>query len=163
MRSFVNGGVTAGIELPSITNVSFFSRIDPNWDVMGDVQFTQLVDVQGTGVRPHRPGRCHAATPENFKDVVACLRRRELYLDHAWKFRGGLAWDQSPVNDTDRTPRLPDADRFWLSVGAQYTYAPQPGNSTSASPTSGAECPTSQNAGDTAAIWAYLGKLRQRA
>jgi long-chain fatty acid transport protein len=37
-------------------------------------------------------------------------------------FRGGLAWDQTPVNTTDRTPRLPDEDRVWLSFGAQYKW-----------------------------------------
>ena len=32
----------------------------------------------------------------------------------------GLAYDQTPVNDTDRTARLPDNNRLWLSVGGQY-------------------------------------------
>ncbi len=26
------------------------------------------------------------------------------------------------MRDAERTPRLPDADRFWLATGAQYTY-----------------------------------------
>ena len=36
-----------------------------------------------------------------------------------WKFRGGVAYDKTPTNDTDRTPRLPDQDRTWLALGAQ--------------------------------------------
>ena len=32
----------------------------------------------------------------------------------------GFAFDQTPVNDTDRTARLPDNNRLWLSVGGQY-------------------------------------------
>jgi long-chain fatty acid transport protein len=39
-------------------------------------------------------------------------------------FRGGLAFDQSPVRDAQRTPRLPDEDRTWVSVGAQYKVSP---------------------------------------
>lgn len=31
--------------------------------------------------------------------------------------RTGLAYDQSPVNDRYRTPRIPDADRTWWSLG----------------------------------------------
>ncbi|HZQ60475.1 MAG TPA: outer membrane protein transport protein, partial [Casimicrobiaceae bacterium] len=42
-----------------------------------------------------------------------------------WMLRGGIAFDQSPVNDTDRTPRLPDSDRTWFSIGAQYKASPQ--------------------------------------
>jgi long-chain fatty acid transport protein len=39
-------------------------------------------------------------------------------------FRAGVAYDQSPVRDEFRTPRLPDSDRTWLSVGAQYKWSP---------------------------------------
>ncbi len=31
-----------------------------------------------------------------------------------------MAFDQSPVPPADRLPRLPDADRTWLELGAQY-------------------------------------------
>ena len=34
--------------------------------------------------------------------------------------RGGAAYELSPVPDSTRTPRLPDNDRIWLSVGAGY-------------------------------------------
>ena len=37
--------------------------------------------------------------------------------------RAGLAWDQTPVNETDLSARLPDGDRTWLSVGARYKYS----------------------------------------
>ena len=40
-------------------------------------------------------------------------------------FRAGLAYDQSPVRDAQRTPRLPDNDRTWLAIGAQYRASPQ--------------------------------------
>jgi long-chain fatty acid transport protein len=36
-----------------------------------------------------------------------------------------LAYDQSPVtNASDRTPRLPDADRTWYAVGAGWKASP---------------------------------------
>lgn len=36
-------------------------------------------------------------------------------------FRLGGAWDQSPNNGADRrTIRIPDSDRWWMSVGASY-------------------------------------------
>ena len=44
-------------------------------------------------------------------------------VNDRWMVRGGLAFDQSPVNDVDRTPRLPDSDRTWLSIGAQYKHS----------------------------------------
>ncbi len=36
-------------------------------------------------------------------------------------FRLGAAWDQSPTNGAERrTIRIPDSDRWWMSVGASY-------------------------------------------
>ena len=38
----------------------------------------------------------------------------------AWTWRFGVAYDQSPVQDADRTPRVPDEDRTWLAIGVQH-------------------------------------------
>jgi long-chain fatty acid transport protein len=35
-------------------------------------------------------------------------------------FRGGVAYDQTPTNDTDRTPGLPDNNRTWLAFGVHF-------------------------------------------
>ncbi|MDH3377559.1 MAG: outer membrane protein transport protein, partial [Gammaproteobacteria bacterium] len=38
-----------------------------------------------------------------------------------WTWRFGLARDESPVPDAQhRTPRVPDSDRDWFTVGASY-------------------------------------------
>ena len=36
------------------------------------------------------------------------------------KLRAGIAYEKSPITDGVRTPRLPDNDRMWYSVGASY-------------------------------------------
>jgi long-chain fatty acid transport protein len=117
-----NSGITAAIELPSITNVSFFSRLNDRWDLMGDVQFTewstieQLKFVRTTGAVLNN-------TPENFKDAWRYSLGANYHHDDKWTFRGGFAYDQTPVNATDLTPRLPDGNRTWVTIGAQYKYS----------------------------------------
>ena len=49
-------------------------------------------------------------------------------LEHKYSdqltLRGGLAYEISPIQTAEgRTVRVPDADRFWLSVGASYKYS----------------------------------------
>jgi long-chain fatty acid transport protein len=116
-----NGGVTADIKLPDIANLSVFHRLNERWDVMGDVQFTrwsvfkQLEFVRTTGA-------ILATTPENFDDAWRFSVGATYRWNDAWSFRGGLAYDQSPVNTADRTARLPDSDRVWIAVGAQYRF-----------------------------------------
>jgi long-chain fatty acid transport protein len=116
-----SGGVTSSIKVPSTTNVSFFSRINPQWEVMADVQFTNWSTIEYLTFT-RTTGTVLNSTYENFKDVWRVSGGVNYYLDDKWKLRGGMAWDQSPVQDAERTPRLPDADRFWLAAGAQYTY-----------------------------------------
>jgi long-chain fatty acid transport protein len=40
-----------------------------------------------------------------------------------WTLRAGFEYDESPVDAKDRTPRVPDADRYWFTVGASYEYS----------------------------------------
>ena len=35
--------------------------------------------------------------------------------------RTGLTWDQSPTNNTDRSPRIPTGDRTIFSIGAGWS------------------------------------------
>jgi long-chain fatty acid transport protein len=36
--------------------------------------------------------------------------------------RGGVGFEQSPIDDRVRATRLPDNDRVWLSAGATYQW-----------------------------------------
>jgi len=47
----------------------------------------------------------------------------DYYYDNNWTLRMGGGWDESPTHKPERrTFRIPDNDRWWLSVGASYTY-----------------------------------------
>jgi len=46
----------------------------------------------------------------------------EYHWTPTWTFRGGIAYDQTPTIGL-RDPRIPDADRVWLNVGASYTVS----------------------------------------
>ena len=144
-----SGGVTSDIKLPSITNVSFYSRVNPKWEVMADVQFTDWSTIKDlTFVRT--TGSVLQSTPENFKDAWRVSAGASYFLDDRWKIRGGIAYDQSPVNDEDRTPRLPDEDRFWLAGGVQYAFNRQLKLDLGASYIWISSASSSQNAGNTA-------------
>jgi long-chain fatty acid transport protein len=41
-------------------------------------------------------------------------------VSHRWVLRGGLAYDQTPTRNFSRDPRIPDAARRWVSLGAGY-------------------------------------------
>jgi long-chain fatty acid transport protein len=116
-----NGGVTADIKFPSIANASVFYRLNDKWDLMGDLQWTHWNVIKNlTFVRT--TGAVLASTPENFRNTWRYSAGVNYHYDDQWLFRGGYAYDQTPVNTTDRTPRLPDNNRNWFTVGAQYKW-----------------------------------------
>jgi long-chain fatty acid transport protein len=122
-RALFDGDVHASIKLPEIVNVSFFHRLNDRWDVMADVQWTGWSSFKElTFTRSE--GALLATTPENFDDVWRVSVGANYRVNERLMLRGGIAFDQSPVNDTDRTPRLPDSDRTWLSFGGQYKFSP---------------------------------------
>ena len=119
-----NGDVKLSLKLPDTANVSIFRQIDSKWDVMADVQYTGWSTVQNLTI-VRSTGAVLSTTPENFRDTWRASIGANYHYSDQWMFRGGLAFDQSPVRDAQRTPRLPDNDRTWISFGAQYKFSPQ--------------------------------------
>src|SRR5206468_10682582 len=117
-----NGDVTLDVKMPETANVSIFHQFDNKWDLMADLQYTgwssiqQLQVVRSTGV-------VLSTTPENFRNTWRVSAGANYRYSDKWILRGGVAWDQTPVRDEERTPRLPDEDRTWLALGAQYKYS----------------------------------------
>jgi long-chain fatty acid transport protein len=116
-----NGGVTADIKFPSISNASVFYSLNDKWDLMGDIQYTHWSVIKNlTFVRT--TGAVLSSTPENFRNTWRYSVGTNYHYDNQWTLRAGYAYDQTPVNSTNLTPRLPDNNRNWLTIGAQYKW-----------------------------------------
>src|SRR5262249_49317700 len=118
-----NGDVSLKLKMPDTANVSIFHQFDNKWDLMADLQYTGWSSIQQLQV-VRSTGAVLSTTPENFRNTWRGSVGANYRYDNNWTLRGGVAYDQSPVNDTDRTPRLPDSDRTWLAFGAQYKISP---------------------------------------
>ena len=119
-----NGNVKLSLKVPDTANVSIFRQIDSKWDVMADLQYTGWSTVQNLTI-VRSTGAVLSTTPENFRDTWRASIGANYHYSDQWMFRGGLAFDQSPIRDAQRTPRLPDNDRTWIAFGAQYKFSPQ--------------------------------------
>ena len=116
--------VTAEVTLPAIANLTWVGRIASQWGLMADLQWTEWSTIQNLRfVRTN--GTVLQDTPENFKDSWKVAVGATFRPGGPWLLRGGAAWDQTPVRDAYRTPRLPDADRLWLTFGGQYAFDPK--------------------------------------
>lgn len=119
-KALYDTGISAEVKLPPIVNLSYFGKLSDRWDLLADAQWTGWSTIETlTFVRTD--GTTLQSTPENFKDAWKVAVGANYRYSDALMFRGGLAIDQSPVRTEYRTPRLPDADRTWLSAGLRYT------------------------------------------
>jgi long-chain fatty acid transport protein len=128
-----NENVHAHLRVPENVSLSIFSAVTPQWEVMADITWTRwsriksivpICDGISFGVCPVAGNALVGATlPTNWKDTWRFSVGANYRYSPIWKFRFGLAYDPTPTNNTDRTARLPDEDRFWVALGAQYTLS----------------------------------------
>jgi long-chain fatty acid transport protein len=115
----INTPVSLDIKMPDSASVALSQKLGSNWTLLADVTWTGWSKIKDlTIVREN--GTVLSSTPENFKNTYRYGLGATYRHSDAWSFKMGVAFDQTPVNDTDRTPRLPDQDRTWLSFGAKY-------------------------------------------
>ena len=64
-------------------------------------------------------------TQENWNNSVMVSVGADWRVAQQWTLRAGLAYDQTPVDNSFRTPRIPDNNRYWLSLGATWKPIPK--------------------------------------
>jgi long-chain fatty acid transport protein len=124
---FANGSVSAKLTTPDSASASIFHQINRQWDVMADLTWTHWSVFQDqTIIRTSGAlaGRTLSSVPENWDNTIRASLGANFRYNNALKLRAGFAYDQSPVSLEFRTPRTPNTDRFWLSVGANYRFTP---------------------------------------
>lgn len=128
--SIVGGGTfPAGlaIDLPATAEFSIYQEINDKWAVHGDILWTQwssfesLDPTVSTGFAPQDAAiNAGLSTPQNWNNTFRYSIGTTYTHNSQWTFRGGIAYDESPVEDAFRTLRIPDGDRVSLSLGASY-------------------------------------------
>lgn len=120
-----NGTASAKLTTPDSANIGLYHRMNDEVALMADVAWTNWSQFKRlTVVRSNNA--VASDKEENWQDawffsVGATYTPASL---PSWRFNGGLAYDQSPVRDEFRTPRVPDNDRTWVSLGAAYSPTP---------------------------------------
>lgn len=112
--------ITADLETPDTLSLSYFQALNDKWDVMADISRTGWSSFQELRIKVASSGATLQVTPENWSDTWRYSVGANYHYDEKWLARLGVAFDQAPVSDVDRTARIPDNDRTWLALGGQY-------------------------------------------
>jgi long-chain fatty acid transport protein len=126
-----NGSIKADIKLPDMFSIALSQQLGRQWQIIADYTWTgwdsiqDLTIVRTSSTAGGAAGSVLTSEPLNFKNSWRAGVGVNYQLNNEWKLRFGYAYDKTPVQDTFRSPRLPDESRNWLAVGAQWQFSKQ--------------------------------------
>jgi long-chain fatty acid transport protein len=131
LAALQKAGLTSGkgqadLPLPATASLGFDWKATPTFSLQGEVAQTswskfKTLDVKFTSNTA--PQVTDSITDESWHDTTFISLGGTWKLNQDWTVRTGIAFDKSAVDDNHRTPRIPDNDRKWASLGCSYTFS----------------------------------------
>jgi long-chain fatty acid transport protein len=115
---FAPGAVETDIDLPETVSVAAAYQGD-RVEVLADWTWTGWNTIESLPIK-RADGSMLSEAPLRFEDTWRIGLGVNYAVAERWMLRLGTAFDRAPVQDTFRTPRLPDQDRTWAAAGFQY-------------------------------------------
>jgi len=120
------------ITTPESADLSVTQDLNDAWKLYAGATWTRWsrlkdITVQNEGVTASAggllaPGALGSIKEEqNWHDTWAYAIGTSYQLNKQWVLRTGLTFDQSPANNTNRSPRIPTGDRTIFSLGAGWS------------------------------------------
>lgn len=121
----LSADASTSVKLPDTAILSIAHQLNARWLLLGDISWTgwssiQSLDIQNSG----NPAVPSDSLDLKFRDTWRIAFGANYRVNERWTLKGGVAWDQSPIRNANYRPTsLPDKDRYWVSVGAQYAVS----------------------------------------
>jgi long-chain fatty acid transport protein len=118
-----NSAATTSITLPDDLDIGLYHQITQRWAVMGSIEWTDWSLFNTLNITPTN-GAPGTTIQEHWRNTwYAGIGTNYQLLDNLM-LQTGFGYDESPVTDSNRTTRVPDADHYDLGFGAQYQILP---------------------------------------
>lgn len=125
--------VSADVETPEIATASIRQKLGERVALLGTIEWTNWSDLDEVIIKARSKNpRLGAASigdiitelPLNWEDGWFFSGGIEFEVNDRATARAGVAYEESPIQTaSQRTPRDPDTNRIWASVGATYNFS----------------------------------------
>ena len=112
--------INADFKLPDTFILSVWQQVSDRWEAMGDLSYTRWSSLKSLNVMNSNSGRLLTSETFNYDNSWRFAWGAAYKATDATKVKFGIAYDRTPVNDADRSARVPDNDRVWFSLGGQW-------------------------------------------
>ena len=117
--ALVEQDANASVSLPDTAILSVVHQLNSRWTLLGDVSWTGWSSIPKLDIESH--GSVADSLKLEFRDTWRVALGANYRANDKWTIKTGLAYDQSPVDSASLRPTsLPDNNRVWVSLGAQY-------------------------------------------
>ena len=123
------------VELPNVVTLSGYQDVNDRLALLGSIVYTgwdvfktiKLNNVAAFSSDLMEQVLVNSTTAENYRNSWRAALGANYQLNQQWKLRVGGGYDQTPTINSARDVRLPDANRWALSVGTHYQMRPSLG------------------------------------
>ena len=120
---FTDSGASADLTLPDIISAGVHYDVNSELAVMAEFAYTLWSTLDELRIQFDNTSQPDNVTVENWDDSFFVAMGATWRPDDRWTVRGGVAFDETPVPDATRTPRIPGESRTWVAFGGQYNYS----------------------------------------
>ncbi|HQT46043.1 MAG TPA: TonB-dependent receptor, partial [Acidocella sp.] len=118
-----NSGATTKITLPDSVGIGLYHQLTPALALMASVEWTNWslfnnLDVHATN------GSGDTIINEHWRNTWFAGVGANYRATDKLTLQTGFSYDQSPVDNANRTTRVPDADHYNLGFGVKYQVLP---------------------------------------
>ena len=111
----------ASPDLPAGVLISGYHRLNDKIGLSSSIRWTEWSKSFPEFIMKSDSSHTVVNQPYKWRDTWTVAVGADYYFNDNWTFRVGTAYDQSPAEDpANRSNRIPDSDRIWLSAGLSY-------------------------------------------
>lgn len=119
---FTDGPATPKANQPATASLGLAWDLRPDVTLQAEVAKTFWKHFEEIRIE-FASGQADSVIPEYWKNTLFLALGCTWHPNERWTFRAGIAHDQSGTTDQYRTPRIPDADRNWVSIGVGRAFS----------------------------------------
>ncbi|MDW3095027.1 MAG: outer membrane protein transport protein [Gammaproteobacteria bacterium] len=118
--AFINTDSFSRIETPEFITFGIRHDINKSWSIMSEFDFTRWSRVDQLVIQFENPSQSNNITNLKWDDTWFASFGIEYRPNDRLQLRGGIAYEEGASSNEFRSPRVPDADRYWFSLGGTY-------------------------------------------
>lgn len=116
----LNLSARTSVTSPDSLTASIYHQVTPALALMGTVQWTHWDLFNSLHITPESSSVPGTSIQENWRNTWFAGVGANYQVNNHLMLQTGFSFDESPVTDSNRTSRLPDANHYNLGVGLKY-------------------------------------------